>query len=85
VSTVSLSLGPNSDLHFLEETDPSEVESLLEWAKVLVKESQQIQKELVVYVPKDILEEMGYYDHEIQSETFLNKFEDDLEDNVAPI
>ncbi len=79
MSTATLSLGPNSDLHFLKETDPSEVESLLEWAKVLVKESLQIKKEMIEFVPKDILEEMGYYDHEIQSETFLEKFEDDVE------
>ena len=85
MSTVAnLNLGPNSELQFLKETDPKEVESLLEWAKVLVKESQLIQQELVEFVPKDVLEEMGYSDHEIQLETFLEKFED-VDEPVAPI
>ena len=85
MSTVTnLTLGPNSELQFLKETDPEEVESLLEWAKVLVKESQLIQQELVEFVPKDVLEEMGYNDHEIQLETFLEKFED-VDEPVAPI
>jgi len=57
-----------------------------EWAKSLIRESRDLMEEMKIYVPSDILEEMGFGDHQIQTEEFIKTLAGvDLDDQVAPI
>ena len=57
-----------------------------EWAKSLIRDTRDLMEEMKIYVPSDVLEEMGFGDHSIQIEEFIktitNQYSDD---KVAPI
>jgi|TARA_Y100000294_G_C8457478_1_gene297185 hypothetical protein len=48
-----------------------------EWAKSLIRESRDLMEEMKIYVPNDVLEEMGFQDCELQVDEFLNTITND--------
>lgn len=56
-----------------------------EWAKSLIRESRDLMEEMKIYVPTDVLEEMGFGDHKVQLETFVETITSSDDDLIAPI
>tara|TARA_B100000902_G_scaffold389796_1_gene437568 strand:- start:3083 stop:3337 length:255 start_codon:yes stop_codon:yes gene_type:complete len=57
-----------------------------EWAKSLIRESRDLMEEMKIYVPTDVLEEMGFQDHSIQVGEFIKTITNQYSDEkVAPI
>tara|TARA_A100000164_G_scaffold323596_1_gene307519 strand:- start:364 stop:621 length:258 start_codon:yes stop_codon:yes gene_type:complete len=56
-----------------------------EWAKSLIRESRDLMEEMKIYVPTDVLEEMGFGDHKVQLETFVETITNSDDDLIAPI
>ena len=57
-----------------------------EWAKSLIRDTRDLMEEMKIYVPSDVLEEMGFGDYKVQADEFIKTItSDDSESMVAPV
>ena len=69
------------DLHLSVEVLPN-----YEWAKSLIRDTRDLMEEMKIYVPSDVLEEMGFGDYKVQADEFIKTItSDEAESMVAPI